>query len=168
MTSACLLALGMFLATSVWPKLRDLRRFVDALEGYGIPSAWAGVLAPILASVEAAVAGACLLRFEPRWTAAAVLGLLGVYSGVIAFALMSGRRGIGCGCFAFGSDRMVSWNLLLRNGVAAALAVPPLIMPEALVPGTWWLLALPASVVFLFVLGVTDELGYIADLIRGE
>ena len=167
LTSACLLALGMFLFTSVWPKVRNPRLFVGALEGYGFPRHWAGVLAPILVTTEAAIAVACLLRFKPALTAAAVLVLLGIYSGVVAFALMSGRKGIGCGCFAFGSDRTVSWTLLLRNGAAAVLALPPLCLSTPAAGGSS-LLTLSASVVFLFIVGLTDELGYVADLVHGK
>lgn len=120
--SAALLALGFFLASSTWPKLRRPHVFSAALMGYGVSRWLALVLGPILIALEGVAAVLCLVPFAPRVAGLMAFGLLVTYSAMVAFTLLRGKSRISCGCFAFGHDRAISWTPLARNGLGALLA----------------------------------------------
>ena len=104
-------AIGYLPALAAWPRLRLVARAMLAVVELGLG---AGLLA-------AAVPGAA-----GAWIAACGLGaaaLILFYGGLIAAALMAGRRGFDCGCGGFAGRRQpVGWPLVLRNLLIAGLA----------------------------------------------
>jgi peroxiredoxin/uncharacterized membrane protein YphA (DoxX/SURF4 family) len=123
--SAGLLIARLFLAVvfgvSGTAKLADLEGTRQAAAGFGLP-AWAGrPVAVALPAVELAVAAALL----PATTAAAAgwaaLGLLAVFSAVVAASLARGRRPA-CHCFGQIRPAPVGWRTLARNAALGAVA----------------------------------------------
>lgn len=122
-------ALALLFASAAWHKLRDPSYFRAALGGYALLPA--SLLAPVARAlpVAEAVAAAALLLGLPGGAALAC-GLLGAYTGAIAFNLGRGRRDIDCGCGGPAAARQVlSGWLVARNAVllvaAIALLLPP-------------------------------------------
>ncbi len=105
-------AIGYLPALAAWPHLRRTARF-------GLAAGELGLGAGLLA---AAVPG-----MGPPWSAAfglAAATLLLFYGGLIAAALIAGRRGFDCGCGGFAGRRQeIGWPLVLRNLLLAAIAV---------------------------------------------
>lgn len=126
--------LALLFAVAAAHKLRDLRAFRDALEGYRlVPARALGVGACGLIAAEIGTAGALVLS-EQGGVAAA--GLLGLYSAAIALSLARGLREIDCGCFGPALRQPLSLALVLRNlgliSLAGICALP--VGSRALVP----------------------------------
>jgi hypothetical protein len=68
------------------------------------------------------LAVACGLVVEPRLAAYAVLGLLAVFSVVIAIEFSSGRE-FSCGCFGGSTEQPVGVFELVRNALLVSFAV---------------------------------------------
>lgn len=86
-----------------------------------LPASSAIVMGVALA--EAAIALSLLL---PEFRAAGLLvaaALLLMYAVLMAREILRGRAGAQCGCAGPGSQLGISWGLVLRNGVCAALAL---------------------------------------------
>lgn len=117
-------ALALVFAQAALHKLRDLRAFVTALDGYALLPA---TLAP-MAAAQAIVAELLLastLVVPPLRPAAALgaLALLALYSAAIAVNLARGRREIDCGCTGPALRQPLSGWLLARNAALAAVAL---------------------------------------------
>lgn len=131
---------------ALWHKLAAAQEFRMSLAAYELLPEWATALAAVgLTIAELAVIAAVIVP-ETRHPGAFGAGaLLLLYGGAMAVNLLRGRADIGCGCG--GPEPTLSWYLVLRNGVLAALAVA-----TALVPATGALslggLAVAAACVF--------------------
>lgn len=101
-------------------KLRDRRRAASGLATYGIRSAHAQRTALVLiALVELCVAALLIAGAAGAGLAAAAL--FGIFACASAFALLAGRGGRPCACFAAGST--LSWLAPLRAGALAGLSL---------------------------------------------
>jgi hypothetical protein len=82
----------------------------------------------LLVPLEALLGSAWLLAPYQLLLSGLTAALLGLYAAAIAINLLRGRRHIDCGC-SFGLSQAaaaeLSWWLVLRNGVLAALAFLP-------------------------------------------
>jgi uncharacterized membrane protein YphA (DoxX/SURF4 family) len=165
-STSCLLALGIFFGSSVLPKLRQPYRFTAALVGYGLSRRMSEALAPVAIGAEAAAAILLLVPLWPRLAGGMALGLLGLYSGFVTYALTQGRTKTSCGCFAFGTDRTISVSLLVRNGAAALLTIPPIAWGGIAAGWISWTFAALAAALLTTVLALVDELGAFYDLIH--
>lgn len=112
-------------------KLGDFAGFVATLAEYRLmptaalrPAAWATV------TVEGAVLGGVLPAGGRAFALGAAAAMLGLYAGAMAVNLIRGRDRIDCGCG--GSGHALSWALVGRNLVLAALALAALGRPVAL------------------------------------
>lgn len=164
LSSASLLALGFFLATSTWPKLKRPVLFSAALVGYGLPRRMAVILGPVLIAAEGIATVLCLAPIAPRVAGFAAGGLFAVYSAVVALTLLRGESQISCGCFAFGHDRPISWTLLARNAIAIGLTILPIESNRSASGALELVLAGLSAAVFALVLALADELGFLHDL----
>ena len=118
-------------------KGRDRAGFRAVLADYRIIPA--PLLAPVAVAIpasEATIAGFWLLA---PWSSSAMVAascstalLLVVYGGAIAANLVRGRSWIDCGC---GAGEAVSWPMVVRNGVLAAVALVPLAVAGLRSPG---------------------------------
>ena len=109
-------------------KLRDRDAFVAVVEDYRlVPSALLRPFGYAVPLLEAAVALAWLAapwRTGAMWIAATcTAALMVVYGVAITANLLRGRTWIDCGC---GAGEQLSWGLVARNAVLAALALAPL------------------------------------------
>lgn len=117
-------ALAIVLLVGALQKFGDRDSFAAALEQYRLlPPALAMPAAWLLMGAEAA-AGALLLVPPARALAAVLaLALLAVVSGAVAINLLRGRSHIDCGCGGPEGRQHLSWWLVARNTLLAALAV---------------------------------------------
>ena len=123
------LVLAGIFAAAATTKLRALDAFAGVVHNYRVvpeplerPIAWA------LPVIELAIAVGVLLPAVRAPAAVAAAFLLAVFAGAMAINLVRGRRDIDCGCFATVLRQRLSWPLVVRNLLLAAVAL-------ALVPG---------------------------------
>ena len=134
-------------------KTRDLGGFRAVLADYRIvPTPLLPMATVVVPAAEAAIAA--LWSVAP-WSSSALLWaccstvlLMLVYASAVAANLVRGRSWIDCGC---GAGESVSWPMVARNGVLAALAAAPLTVLGATPPG-WIDLALSLPLLALAAL----------------
>lgn len=145
------------LARSVGDKLHDYALYSATLVDYcllpdfAVPFAAAGLLA--------AEASAIVLLLIPATsalgTALAIL-LFALYGSAMAMALLDGRTEIECGCG--GEGQLVSWGLVARNAVLAAIAAPLVSPMTARSMGSLdFLFAAVAVVVVCLLLAIAEK-----------
>lgn len=120
------IAIAAVFAGSAALKFSDLESFEGAVANYHLvpgwfekPAAWAVPLC------ETACAAGILFAAIRAAAAAALVIVLGVFSGAIAINLARGRRNIDCGCFGPALRQELGGSLLARNLalIAGALAL---------------------------------------------
>jgi hypothetical protein len=95
--------------------------FVANLRDYRLLSAIVAPYAAALLIGAETTATLCLLLPPVQTTGALIAAtLLVVYAGAMAVVLFAGRREIACGCG--GEEQVVSWALVVRNGVLVAIS----------------------------------------------
>ncbi|EHR73368.1 Methylamine utilization protein MauE [Burkholderiales bacterium JOSHI_001] len=111
-------ALATLFAHAALDKARDLALTEQHVAAYGVPFQISAAFARALPAVEALAA---LLLMTPWRAAGAVLAaaLLLAYAAAMAWHRLHGRS-LDCGCG--GEPLPVSWALVVRNGLLAALA----------------------------------------------
>lgn len=130
--SAAGLLLASLFAWAGAVKLVSPARTTASFRALGLPAAHA--FARLVPLVELTTAASILIA--PRLGGVLALGLLTLFSGVVATALATGRR-TGCGCFgATSTDDELSGTELIRNaalalGAAAVLLTPRIGVPDA-------------------------------------
>jgi uncharacterized membrane protein YphA (DoxX/SURF4 family)/peroxiredoxin len=102
-------------------KLVDPAGTRQALRDFGLPSALAGPVAPLLPGIELVTAGALFPASLAWYGAWGALGLLAVFLAAIGGAMARGRRP-NCHCFGQLRSAPVGWLTVFRNGVLAACA----------------------------------------------
>lgn len=117
-------ALAVVFAWAGGAKFADLTGTAAGFAALGVRSAETRAIQ--VAAVE--LATAVLLIVVPVVGALVALGLLGVFSWLLADRL---RHGVSepCRCFGGARSRPISWWDLARNGVLAGLAVVTLVAP---------------------------------------
>ena len=135
-TVALVLA-GVFGAAAI-AKLRALDAFVGVVHNYRlVPEPLERPLAYALPIVELAIAAGVLLPAGRAPAALAAAVMLVLFAGAMAINLMRGRRDIDCGCFATVLRQRLSWPLVARNLLLAAVALP--VVPGPGMRGLDWL-----------------------------
>ena len=120
-------ALALLWLGAAHHKLKDPERFRAALAGYRLlPAPAVAATAAGVTWLELALALALLIPAAGAAAALASALLLALYALAIAASLLSGRRGIDCGCGA--RPQPLGPHLLARNalliGIALAAALP--------------------------------------------
>ncbi len=118
---------AVFLLSGV-DKLRHPQDFWDAIKTYDVgPAALRRPVVLVLPIVEIAL-GLLWLSGQFLTTAsAATLGLLAVFTGVIAVAMRRGRA-VPCGCTGLFRSATVGWNSIARNcGLGAIVLIPVIV-----------------------------------------
>lgn len=120
---------GVWLLAAVH-KAADPGAFRAAVAGYRlVPGPLAGAVARTLFCIELAVAAGLVIPATSGRAGLAGAALLALYAGAMTVNLARGRRDLDCGCSAPGTARPLGEELLVRNGVLAALslvaALPP-------------------------------------------
>jgi thiol-disulfide isomerase/thioredoxin/uncharacterized membrane protein len=102
-------------------KLRDLDGTRTAVRAFGGPVLLVPVIALVLPLVELAVAAALLVPTTRVVGTAGALGLLALFSAVIAANLARGRKPE-CHCFGQLHSAPAGWRTLARNGLLGGIA----------------------------------------------
>jgi hypothetical protein len=118
-------AIALLFASASAHKLRDLKRFEEIFNAYGLLTGVARLrLSWSVPVLELAVAGGLLFDESRPWAAAVGIVLLLTYAAAIAVNLERGRRDLACGCGGPDERRpiapwMVWRNILIAVGLAA-------------------------------------------------
>src|SRR5215467_4401719 len=124
-----LACLALLFASAALHKLRDLRRFTEALRAYRVLPDGAVRLAPLVPLAELTIA-AGLFPSAARFGAG--LGgavLLVAYAGAIAVNLGRGRRDLACGCGGPDDARPIAPWMVVRNLTLALLLFATTLAP---------------------------------------
>lgn len=128
-----LIASGVLIALfvrAIWHKLSDFDVFKASFADYEIlPQALVASAALILVLAEAAIVVGLVIPMTRSAAAIGAVLLLILYAGAIAINLRRGRYMIDCGCG--GSGQGLSWFLVARNAILAALAVMAAAAPDS-------------------------------------
>lgn len=121
------LGLGALLLGAAWHKARQGPRFEAILADYQVlPVAVVGIMARLVPALEALLGLAWLAGWALPLVATLTAVLFVVYGLAIAINLVRGRSDIDCGCGLggrTGEGGTLSWLLVARNGLLAAVAV---------------------------------------------
>lgn len=124
---AIAVAFALLLLAAAWHKASARDAFMGALGEYRLlPERLLRPASRLIPGIEAALGLAWLVAYTPAIVAPLTTALLGVYAAAIAINLRRGRVHIGCGCgFGGGSgaDQPLSWGLVVRNVLLAAVAL---------------------------------------------
>jgi hypothetical protein len=91
-----------------------------------LPRFLVGPAAALLPPLETIVGVALLSAMAISWTLLASIVLLGLFAAAMAINLHRGRVDIDCGCGQSFLKQTLSWSLVVRNAVLAALLLPSL------------------------------------------
>lgn len=115
-------ALALVLFAAAWHKLAQAEVFAAALQAYELVPVRAVVaVGRALPLVEAAIGVGVLVPLTRQPALIAFAALMLLYAGAMGANLLRGRRQIDCGCG--GESHPLSWGLVLRNAVLAAVAL---------------------------------------------
>lgn len=113
----------LLFATAALHKLRDFRRFLATVADYRVVprelTSFAGMMA---LGAEVAIAEMLVLPHLRSFGLFAVAVQLVLYAGALALNLARGRRHLDCGCVGVAGREEISWALVGRNLVLAAIA----------------------------------------------
>jgi putative oxidoreductase len=113
---------GVFLFAAI-PKLQDPGTFAQSIQNYHlVPDSWARLLAFYLPAIEVVVAASLVVGVGARAAALLALGMLIVFVGAMAFAMIQGIN-VDCGCFGSAQSAQIGWTSIARNVVLSGLAV---------------------------------------------
>jgi hypothetical protein len=114
---------ALLFASAAFHKLRDLRRFDEIFNAYGlVPWRERLRLSRLVPLVEGVMAGGLLFDESRQVAAAAGSVLLLAYAGAIAWNLSRGRRDLACGCGGPNDRRPIAAWMIWRNVFLAMLA----------------------------------------------
>lgn len=112
---------ALLFARAAWHKLSDFTAFTGFVADYDlVPASRVPLASMVLVGLEALVVVALLTPGGNMAGALLAIGLLGLYAAGMAININRGRDRIECGCG--GAVQPLSWQLVARNGVLAALA----------------------------------------------
>ena len=144
------LGLGTLLLAAAWHKVAAHAEFAAALHDYRLlPRTLLRPVALSLPVVEATLAAAWLTGGRGALMISSTAALLSIYAAAIAINLLRGRDRIACGCGLGGrgsDDQRLSWWLVIRNLVLAALAALAAWPTTGRRPGLVDALTLPCTV----------------------
>ncbi len=121
-TALVLGCMALLFAAAAAHKLRDLRRFEEIFNAYGLVPLPAGLrLARAVPVLEGSLAVGLLLDVSRPTAVAAGAGLLVAYAAAIAVNLLRGRRDLACGCGGPDDRRPIAGWMVWRNIVLAGL-----------------------------------------------
>jgi hypothetical protein len=119
---AARLALACIFLTAAVGKLRHLTVFEGVLANYRLLPRWAVAPVHLLLPLAELAVGAGLIAM-PQLAAPAAALLLLVFAAAMALNLRRGRSDIDCGCHQSVLRQRLSWMLVWRNALLAALAL---------------------------------------------
>jgi hypothetical protein len=118
------MGVGLVFLQAAFAKLRHRELLSGVIANYRLlPSALVGPAALLLAPAELAVALGLLLGGQAL-AATVAIALLVIFAAAMGINIIRGRREIDCGCGRSQLRQPLSWLLVVRNLVLAAILVP--------------------------------------------
>lgn len=149
--------LVIVLARAAWHKVDRFLETVGFAHGYGlVPDGWSGPIVRGLSVIEALTVLAMLVPGLRQAGGIAAAMLFAGYAGLMALALLQGRRQIDCGCG--GVPQIVSGFTLARNAVLCMLALTVAGLPPATVLPQEAAVAIAAALVLVAIHAVAEKL----------
>jgi peroxiredoxin len=130
------IGLAVVFALAGTAKLMDLAGSRQAVRGFGVPAALAGVVGTLLPLAELAVAGSLIVSASAPGGALGALVLLGAFVVGIAAALRHGRVA-DCHCFGQLHSAPAGWRTLTRTVVLAGVAMVVVLAGPGPSLGAW-------------------------------
>jgi len=124
-TIARMTAGGVLLFAGLMKLRIGLDAFAAAVRAFRILPFGVGAFARVVVTLELVTGAALVLHLSAQTASAVALALVVLFSAALGIALRRGQRH-GCGCGS-GSIRSISYRLIARNGVLAALLVTTLV-----------------------------------------
>ncbi len=162
-------AVGMVFVLAGAAKLRHRELLAGVIANYRLlPAALVGPTALLLPPVELALGTALLLG--GHWLAAlGAMALLLIFAAAMAINIRRGRSQIDCGCGRSQLRQPLSWLLVGRNVVLAALLLPRLLPSPAASPavspaetGTDLMIALAGGLAIFLIVQLFNAIGALA------
>jgi len=117
---------GLVLLTAGLAKLFGGRKFVEVVRNYKLlPEALVAPVGRLIPFAEVFVAVLVFADLLQPFAALAAALLFLMFGGALAINLLRGRTHISCGCFGVSEEQRLSWALVWRNLLFAALAFLP-------------------------------------------
>ena len=91
-----------------------------------LPRVLVGPVSALLPPLELILGALLLSGLAQGWAALAAMTLLAVFAAAMAINLRRGRAAIDCGCGQSFLKQTLSWSMIARNAVLAALLLPSL------------------------------------------
>ena len=118
---------GLVFLLAATQKMSHWRIFFGVVANYRLlPRAAVAPVAALLPPLEMIVGLLLLSAQILPWAEAVAAALLILFAGAMAINLHRGREHIDCGCGQSFLKQTLSWTLVARNGVLAALLLPSL------------------------------------------
>jgi uncharacterized membrane protein YphA (DoxX/SURF4 family) len=125
---AARLLIALTFARGVYTKLRHYEEFIGVVAAYRlVPELLVRGTARAVLLLEGAAACCLMTGYALTWGAWLAVMLLCLFAVAIAINLARGRTEIDCGCFRNNLRQRIGPDLLVRNGVLAAIACLPAI-----------------------------------------
>lgn len=125
LSSTCIVFVALLFARAAVHKVSDFIAFTGFVADYNlVPERMIRPVSMLLAGAEVAVVAFTTLPMLRPMAAGLAIALLLAYAGGMAANLRRGRDRIECGCG--GAVQPLSWTLVWRNLVLAAMALPGL------------------------------------------
>lgn len=172
MTTACRIAVGLLLFAGGILKARKFRIFIASVHAYGM---FAKGITERVVSVgvmisELALRTAIICGWFFPWSGVLALGMLALFTIIVAAALLRGKSRIKCGCMVFGRNERIGWYVCLRNFALACL-----LLPSVLHISVFLMLCIAIALMSVSVLSLTADgvrfhaarSRYTADSVRG-
>jgi hypothetical protein len=120
---------GLVFLLAATQKAQHWRVFSGVIANYRLlPRTMVIPAAGLLPPLEMAVGLTLLSAMARPWPALVAIVLLAVFAAAMAINLRRGRAEIDCGCGQSFLKQRLSWTLVVRNAVLAALLLPSLAM----------------------------------------
>lgn len=144
-------AIGLVFMLAAVQKMQHWRLLPGVIANYRLLPGWAvSPAASLLPPLELLLAIALLSAQAQPWPALAAIALLLLFAGAMAINVARGRTHIDCGCGEGFLAQHLSWPLVARNLVLAALLLPSFV-PAAPLPMPALLSAIAAGLGFFLL-----------------
>ena len=131
MSVAGRVCVGLAFLLAAAQKVSHWRILSGVITNYRLLPRWAVTpAAAVLPPLEMVIAILLLGTLAMPWAALASIALLAVFAGAMAVNLRRGRSAIDCGCGQSFLAQTLSWTLVVRNAVLAALLLPSLALTD--------------------------------------
>ncbi|MBX9884144.1 MAG: methylamine utilization protein MauE [Novosphingobium sp.] len=152
---------GLVFLQAALAKLRHRELLVGVIANYRLlPAVLVAPAALLLPPAEIAVAIGLLLGGQAL-AAAAAIALLVIFAVAMGINIVRGRRAIDCGCGRSHLRQPLSWLLVARNLVLAALLVPRL-LPGAMPTAADLVVALAGGLAVFLIVQLFNAIGALA------